>query len=457
MCYRPLHIKSNNVYTNSNVSAVSYDVPCGSCESCRDSYQAMWKCRLWHELDDTYKKNGSAVFLTFTYNNEHLPYYLFNGERVPVFNHDDVKTFLNRLKIRMFRLYGKSSYKYFIAMEYGKNTKRQHLHGLFFLDSRVAWKVFVETCRDLWSENGFMFPKINRAFQYVKDDGSDDTPLIRSHVKGCVYVSKYVTKDLSFYALPAVERLFKYDPTLSRDFGPKHYQSNNLGISILNKVKLDDNNNIVDFLTNGIYLPYSDKKVPVPRYIKKKLLFSNVKSDRIGRNGKFLYDSFPTAINLAVRGLLYEQKALKLQYTIKKTFARYKSLCPSVSIPSDIDYSLLSNYILYFKNVNNNVLHSFAVFFDGDLSAFSDFSAVGHFYCLSKDNRFLKDNQFVTDSLHGFPFKDVFTPALMDAYSLFVKASSYCEEVQVSEFHRRSYERDKVRYKYFYHYPKTLC
>lgn len=456
MCYRPLHIKSNNVYTNSNVSAVSYDVPCGKCESCRDSYQAVWKCRLWHELESTYKHGGCSVFLTFTYNDDNLPTYLYNGVKVPVFNHDHVKSFLNRLKVRMYRKFGKSCYKYFIAMEFGKNTKRQHLHGLFFLSNRVVWQIFVEMCRELWSY-GFMFPKLGRNGQYVKDDGSDDCPLIRSHVKGCVYVSKYVTKDLSFYDLPSVERLFKTDPTLSRVYGPKHYQSNNLGISILDKVNLDDNANIVDFLTNGISLPYSDCKSPVPRYIKKKLLFSNVKSNRVGKNGKFLYDSFPTVINLAVRGLLYEQQALKLQDTIKKTFARYKSLCPSVTIPTGIDYSLLSNYILYFKNVNNNVLHSFAVFYDGDLSAFSDFTAVGHFYNLSKDNRFLKDNQFVTDSLHGFPFNDVFTPALLDAYALFAKASSYCDEVQVTEFHRRSQERDKVRYKYFYHYPKTLC
>lgn len=456
MCYRPLHINSNNVYTNSNVSAVSYDVPCGKCESCRDSYQAVWKCRLWHELDFTYKNGGCAVFLTFTYNDANLPFYQFGGLKVPVFNHEHVKTFLNRLKVRMYRLYGKNSYKYFIAMEYGKNTKRQHLHGLFFLTERVAWKVFVETCRDLW-EYGFLFPKINRNFQYVKDDGSDDSPLIRSHVKGCVYVSKYVTKDLSFYEIPSVDALFKYDPTLSLSLSPKHYQSNNLGISILDKVNLDDNNNIVDFLTNGVYLPYSDSKIPVPRYIRKKLLFYNVKSDRVGKNGKFLYDSFPTVINLAVRDLLYEQKALKLQDTIKKTFARYKSLCPNVSIPVNIDYALLVNYILYFKNVNNNVLHSFAMYYDGDICAFQDYNAVGHFYNLSKDNRFLKDNQFQTDSLHGFPFNDVFTPALMDAYALFVKASSYCEEVQVTEFHRRSAERDYVRYKYFYHFPKTLC
>lgn len=457
MCFRPLHIKANNVYTNSNVSAVGYDVPCGKCESCRDAYQAMWKCRLWHELDATYKAGGCAVFLTFSYNNDNLPFYLFNGIKVPVFNHEHVKTFLNRLKVRMYRLYGKRSYKYFLCMEYGKNTKRQHLHGLFFLSASVAWKVFVETCRDLW-EYGFMFPKINRYFQYVHDDGTDDCPLIRSHVKGCVYVSKYVTKDLSFYNLPEVTNLFKCDPSLASKLGPKHYQSNNIGISILDKVNLDSNESIQDFLSNGVYLPYSDKRVPTPRYIQRKLLYTNVKSERIGRNGKFLYDSFPTAINLSLRTLLYESKAKKLRNTIRKTFARYKSLNPAVTLPKVVDYPLLCNYILYFKNVNNNVLHSFASYYDGDLSAFSDFSSVGFFYNLSKDNRFLKEHQFQTDSIHSdFPFNDVFPRSVLDAYAFFQKASAYCEEVQVTEFHKRSDERERVRHKYFYKYDKKLC
>lgn len=271
MCYRPLHISANNVYRNSNVSASTYDVPCGKCESCRDLYRSTWKCRLWHELEYTQKIGGTSVFLTFTYRDCCLPVVNINGVDIPCFNHNDVKTFLNRLKIRMYRLYGRNSYKYFIAMEYGKNTKRQHLHGLFFLTSAVNWRVFVELCRELWVF-GFMFPKINRAGLYVKDDGSDDTPLIRSLVKGSVYVSKYVTKDLSYYQIPNVDFAVKADKSFTRHFGPKHYQSNNIGISILDKVNLADSDNIASFLIDGISVPYSKSRIPVPRYIKKKLL-----------------------------------------------------------------------------------------------------------------------------------------------------------------------------------------
>lgn len=269
MCYRPLHIKATNVYRNSNVSACTYDVPCGKCDACRDLYRSSWKCRLWHELEYTQKVGGTSVFLTFTYKPETLPLININGSVVPCFNHDDVKTFLNRLKVRMFRLYGPNNYKYFIAMEYGKNTKRQHLHGLFFLSSAVDWKVFTELCRDLWKSKGFMFPKRNKRGEYVKDDGSDDTPLIRSLVKGSIYVSKYVTKDLSYYDIPSVDLAVKFDNSFARHFGPRHYQSNNIGISILDKVNLSDKESVLSYLVDGILVPYSKSRIPVPRYIKK--------------------------------------------------------------------------------------------------------------------------------------------------------------------------------------------
>lgn len=457
MCYRPLHIKATNVYRNTNVSASTYDVPCGKCDACRDMYRSTWKCRIWHELEHTQKTGGTSVFLTFSYNDMYLPAIDVNGVLVPCFNHQDVKTFLNRLKVKMYRTYGKNMYKYFIAMEYGKNTKRQHLHGLFFLSSAVDWRVFTELCRELWQENGYMFPKRDKHGRYVKDDGTDDTPLIRSLVKGSIYVSKYVTKDLSFYAIPSVDTAVKFDKSFVRNFGPRHYQSNNIGISILDKVDLSDNSRVISFLSDGIVVPYAKGRVPVPRYIKKKLLYKNVKSDRIGRNSKPLYDSFPTALNLAIASLLYERKATKLIDSIRKINARYCALYPSVRVPSCSDYNLLANYILYFKHVDNNVLYSFLTYYDGDLSAFSDFSKVGFFYNLSKNNQFLKFNQYVTDSIHQISYNLIFSVELLNAYVFFCRASSECEKLQVSEFKKRSDEREEIRYKHCYKYPKNLC
>lgn len=153
---------------------------------------------------------------------------------------------------------------------------------------------------------------------------------------------------------------------------------------------------------------------------------------------------------------MYERKAAKLIDTIKKVFGRYRSLHPFFRTPV-VDYRLLANYVLYFKHVNNNVLFCFLTYFDGDLDSLSDFSKVGFFYNLSKNNLFLKDNQYVTDSIHQLPYTSLFSPDLLDAYASFLRASAECEKLQVSEFKKRSDERDKVRHKYFYKYDKKLC
>lgn len=52
---------------------------------------------------------GHVIMLTFTYNNENLPFAINpeTNERVPVFNREHVKTFLNRLKGSSFSIYGR--------------------------------------------------------------------------------------------------------------------------------------------------------------------------------------------------------------------------------------------------------------------------------------------------------------------------------------------------------------
>lgn len=456
MCYRPLHIHVRNLYLNSSVSCVTNDVPCGKCESCRDDYRNMWRCRLYHELESLYSRGGIAVFLTFTYNDSTLPTY-FNentGLYFPVFDHDHVKTFLNRLKIRSYRSFGKGSYKYFIAMEYGKHTKRQHLHGLFFLEPSVNWSAFVELCRSLWKEHGFMFPKYDIHYGYIKDDKTPDLPTIRSIVKGAMYVSKYVTKDLAYFDLPNFD---EFVSTCSdyKEYMPKHYQSNNIGISIMDKFNFNDMDVLTNQLSNGIAVSYSDENVPVPRYILRKLLYKNVLLGRKNVENKPLYDSLPTSLFYSIYTMLYEKKARNMVATIKKTFDRYKSLHTDFEIPRVSDYPLLVNYLLYFKNVTSHTYAAFVSHFDGDVSSMSDFSKVGFWTQYAKDNDWKRNN---IDYHYTYCDDVTFIPSdIKSVASCFIACSSELKKLQTSEFKKRSDEREKMRYKYEYKYNKKLC
>lgn len=459
MCYRPLHINSNNVFINDNVSCSSYDVPCGHCEACRDEYRNMWKCRLYHEFKDCYANGGIAVFLTFTYSPTCLPSLKVDGVEIPVFNHYDVKTFLNRLKVRCMRKFGFRGYKYFIAMEFGKHTKRQHLHGAFVLSAELAkhWSEFVELCRQTWVY-GFMFPKFSKLHNnYVDNFGNISLPTLRDPLKSSVYVSKYVTKDISYFSLPVVENAFKAHPGLARTFGPKHYQSNNIGISILKRIDTSSVSDVVDKMTNGITVDYSDSKVPLPRYIQKKLLYKNVFRGRISpTTEKPLYDSLPTELFHSAYALFFERKVSHLCNSIKKVWSRYKLLHPDFVVPS-VDLVLLSHYILYFSHVKTNVYHAFINYYGGDLSSFSDSSAVGLFSKLSRDNDFLSRVPYRALNNEPFDVRSIFDDSILEAYKLFVNASSEVSEIQNSEFKKRSDARDTLRFKYLYKFDKTLC
>ena len=459
MCYRPLRISSNNVFRNHNVSCSCYDVPCGKCESCRDDYRNMWKCRLYHEFRDCYDKGGIVVFLTFSFSPACLPVLKVDGVDVPVFNHNDVKTFLNRLKVRCTRKFGCRGYKYFIAMEFGKHTKRQHLHGAFALSAELAkhWSEFVELCRKTWVY-GFMFPKFSKIKNnYVDNDGNISLPTLRDPLKSAIYVSKYVTKDISYYSLPVVENAFKAHPELARYYGPKHYQSNNIGISILKRIDTSSVSDVVDKMTNGLTVDYSDSKVPLPRYIQKKLFYYNKFRGRISSTtDKPLYDSLPTELFHSAYALYFERKVAHLCNSIKKVWSRYKLLHSDFVVPS-VDLVLLSHYILYFSHVNANVYHSFLSYFGGDISAFSDSSSVGFFSKLSKDNDFLSRVPYHSLLNHSFNVRSIFDDSILAAYKLYLKANSEVTEIQTLEFKHRSEERDKLRYKYNYKFDKSLC
>ena len=90
--------------------------PCGKCLACLTNRRRDWVVRLKYEL----KNSSSALFLTLTYDEEHIPE---NGV-----NKEDVQRFLKRLRkgVPDFKL------RYFLVSEYGSHTERAHYHMILF-------------------------------------------------------------------------------------------------------------------------------------------------------------------------------------------------------------------------------------------------------------------------------------------------------------------------------------
>lgn len=482
MCLRPLDIQNNSVYYSNEYSFSHYAVPCGKCLECRNEYQSEWQTRVSFELSALYRRGGVAVFLTFTYNNKCLPRFRYCDEygyeliNVSCFNHSDVTTFLNRVKVLSYRAFGPAAYKYFITSEYGKNTKRPHYHGLFFLQPGVDYTKFVELCRSAWTY-GFMFPKFDVNLGYVDNDYHSSTPLIRSLTGGAKYVSKYVTKDLSFYEIPQVDS-FLQTPNgfLMKKYLPKHWQSNLLGLSILDEVNLMDENSVMRLLRVGVMNPLTFKVVPCPKFIINKLMYKNVFTGRYNEDGKKLYDRFLSNFGTLYMRQIFLSRLDKFAIKMYETFTKYKDKLSELGLPEHafirmrslmdvlsptVFYERLSLYHLFWKNVNIDVFYNTLQTLDGSLTDLWRKDVVFPRWYHAKDSRFIMfhPSVFATDSRIDDNLTNVYLSTFKwyEFYDkLFSFISIYDSNNRLKELEKRSSELDELR-KYFFKYDKELC
>lgn len=159
------------------------DLPCGQCFECRLAQSREWANRLVFEA----KTAKSALFLTLTYDDEHLPH---SDQGFPTLRPEDLRAFNKALTQFISRKFGERSPRYFECGEYGSQTLRPHYHSIHFnLDP--AWLDLQpykcnfrgdpfyksEVLTNLWGK-GFV----------VVGKCTWDT---------CAYVARYVTKKLT--------------------------------------------------------------------------------------------------------------------------------------------------------------------------------------------------------------------------------------------------------------------
>lgn len=103
-------------------------IPCGKCSGCRANKCREWADRMILELDHS----QSAVFLTLTYDDPHLPVRinLSTGQVECTLNKRDLQLFMKRL--RKHRLFRDRELRFYACGEYGKNTQRSHYHIILY-------------------------------------------------------------------------------------------------------------------------------------------------------------------------------------------------------------------------------------------------------------------------------------------------------------------------------------
>lgn len=308
-------------------------VPCGNCIECRESKRNQLATRLSVHSWQVRQQGGTTLFLTFSYNNAHLPHILYRDNAIPAFSRRDVKQFLKALR-RYYNKRGKS-FTYILVCEYGKNTQRPHYHMMPFLPKDIDPTEFAEKCREYWTHmyvkekdiyvnNGYMFPS--------KTDVKRGKHIV-NHSKSCAYyASKYATKDLSFFGLPFIAEIVK-NPELKevyKNYLPHTYLSPNIGWSWFHDYLV--NNPAATKCTN----PCTGTVVNIPDYAINKYCYDCYRGDELNSKGQR-----KTIRELNDAGFI--RRKIILMNLIEKKLQVYKSY----GYDNDLSYKMAVYHYIY--------------------------------------------------------------------------------------------------------------
>lgn len=216
MCLTPIRLK-NPTYRGRPGEYFYNTIPCGHCSECLSMRIEDWIIRLKEEL----RVSKYSIFLTLTYNNEHLPQGNLPSKK-------DVQLFHRYLRRKGIK------FKYFIVSENGEQFNRIHYHGIYFLTS--YYKDLYSLLASTWTK-GYIFM------------GEANGKTIR-------YVTKYILKDFggtkdNFYLM-----------------------SKNLGVNYIERMLNWHRSDLLE----RCYYPDGKFKKHLPRYYRDRIFTDNEKS-----------------------------------------------------------------------------------------------------------------------------------------------------------------------------------
>lgn len=148
-------------------------LPCGKCSECIHDYYSYWATRGYYELLNW----KSSYFITFTYDNDHLP-----GNRS--LNKKELQKFIKRVKMA----YGSSKenpIRQIYCGEYGERNFRPHYHVILF---NISFDDLVETRATDQGHICYNSPKLSSLWKNGLIEISEATPAT------IAYLFKYILK-----------------------------------------------------------------------------------------------------------------------------------------------------------------------------------------------------------------------------------------------------------------------
>lgn len=169
------------------------EIPCGRCVGCRLEYSRQWAIR----CVDEYEYDGKGLFITLTYDMDHIPLKEYKG--VDLFDFPplvgfkygfllkkDLQDFHKRLRKYLFGN-GQGDLRYFCCGEYGGQTFRPHYHGVYF---NIGFDTFDDWVLISRNKGQALYTSEKLACIWSKGN------IIVGNVtfESCAYVARYVLK-----------------------------------------------------------------------------------------------------------------------------------------------------------------------------------------------------------------------------------------------------------------------
>lgn len=316
-CYHPMHCayqgtstagtpqyKILGPWTGVKNHPKDIQVPCGHCIGCRLDKSRAWADRMMLELDHS----KTAVFVTLTYDNDHVPMSMINDDGVPYYTLDkrDVQLFLKRLR----KHFDDKQIRYFLAGEYGE-TFRPHYHAIIFGLDLVDFPDRVSFGCNPFGQCLYTSPFLERLWS------NGFVSIANVSWQTCAYVARYVTKKLNGPDSIVYDYRNCCPPfsLMSRRPGIAGY------FAVEHPDLLSDRLQYID----DVFGVRNVKKVPTPKYLFDKLsltnpdLFAKIKTERARYAAdKQLLELSKTDLDIVEYNGVKERKSLTAASALKR-------------------------------------------------------------------------------------------------------------------------------------------
>lgn len=295
MCLNPTIIRNNRLDYKSWLHPHTIAVPCNDCEECTRIRRSDYQTRAIFESKRF--KEGSAIMVLLTYDDEHVPYLHYKGHSTMAFSRQHISDLLYMLRAIYDYDITDPSFTYLIGAEYGVDptkTERPHYHALFFLSPELDAHEFMSNIRKIWdyaSLTSVRHSRMRKTFEWHHgrlglvlpfENDTRHSYMVDNLEHASIYCAKYAVKQVHFYNKPLLNIIAKdkKDGTITKGelrrilrYMPKVWTSRGFGLGMLHDPTLD----IVKCEVNN---PYTGERLRLPKVALERLEYQRIYTGR---------------------------------------------------------------------------------------------------------------------------------------------------------------------------------